>query len=339
MAVPNVEPYHYSIRTDEMLADGDTGAFGQFDGAGPHQLTFTSTKKCCKATEYEFSKNGAPLLTGSTTLMNACAGAPCDPVECLGVLEPFKRNWNISTLNKETVFSFDITPGWLDSQIHAVKNQEGIEIGRIQQPSFVQRISDAWRNQLQVVVRVIDSKGYERFTLRRRGACGVPRCPYFKKVRRRTDQRTSATNQRCVVSFLLLTELRSKFYALPLSVAPFTSFCLSLLISAMVVGTSTSHSGSISTSPSMTAVTSGQHTRTHTQYDTVHLPVFVCSPFHPSCFVFGVVCPQCNGLCGQAEQQPCCKVISCRQCCEYRECDVCVRINTRHDGTQEPHRA
>jgi hypothetical protein len=38
-----------------------------------------------------------------------------------------------------------------------------------------------WRQQLQVVVRVIDSKGYERFTLRRRGACGVPQCPYMKK--------------------------------------------------------------------------------------------------------------------------------------------------------------
>jgi len=58
MAQPNAEPYHYWVRTEETLPDGDAAAFGAFDGPGPHQITFSSTKGCFKATEYTFQKGG-----------------------------------------------------------------------------------------------------------------------------------------------------------------------------------------------------------------------------------------------------------------------------------------
>jgi len=225
------------------MAETDTGAFGAFEGAGPHQITFTSTKNFCKQTDYEFQKGGQPLMTGNTTLMPYCSQL-CSQLECLGWWEPLRRNWTISTLNKEPVFSFEIAPGWLDSQVHAVKDAEGTEIGRIQQPSFVQRMSDMWRQQMQVVVRVLDAKGYERFTLRRLGGCGQAQCPYFKK-------------------FL----------------------------------------------PDPSDLCYGRW--------NVNLAQWVDLDFST------VDCGTCNGVCGQAEGQPCFKCMSCRQACEYRECDVC----------------
>lgn len=125
-----------------------------------------------------------------------------------------------------------------------MKNAEGLEIGRIQQPSFVQRMSDMWRQQLQVVVRVIDSKGYERFTLRRRGGCGQAQCPYLRR-----------------------------FTPDP------SDFCY------------------------------GRWNLNLSQWVDCDFSKYDCG--------------NCNNQCGQAQDQPCFKCLSCKQACEYRECSVC----------------
>jgi len=145
------------------LAEEDAGVFSGVDGS----ISFSHSYGLCKPHQFTFKSNGADVFTGGPTNCGFQSGVCAGLYETVGFCQPFTRNWEFKTSAGQTAFGMTFTPGIFDFMSYDVKDASGQVMGNIKQPSLLQRWADIWRNQMTIALRVTDSAGKERWTLRR----------------------------------------------------------------------------------------------------------------------------------------------------------------------------